>query len=85
MGSFTGQKSDVDPAKKPDVESYHKSLVESIIETNDELLNKYLEGEKIEPASLNAVFKSAVVDCKVIPAFAVSSERTMVLIFYWII
>ncbi|MBM3705865.1 MAG: elongation factor G, partial [Actinobacteria bacterium] len=74
-GSFQGQKSDVDSSKKTDAENYHNSLVESIVETNDELLSKYLEGENIEQSSLNAVLKSAVTECKVIPAFAVSSGR----------
>ncbi|MBN1299541.1 MAG: elongation factor G [Actinobacteria bacterium] len=73
--SYKGQKSDVEESKKNEVESLHNSLIESIVETNDELLNKYLEGEKIDPASINSIFKSAVVDCKVIPVFAVSSGK----------
>jgi len=74
-GSHQGQKSDVDSSKKSEAEGHHNSLVESIVETNDELLNKYLEGEKIEASSLSGVFKSAVTGCKVIPVFAVSSGK----------
>jgi elongation factor G len=76
-GGTTGQKSDVDEAYKNDAESYHNSLIESIVETNDDLLSKYLEGEKIDPASINKVLKSAVVDCKVIPTFAASSGKNI--------
>lgn len=73
--SFQGQKAQVNDSSKGNIESYNNSLVESIVETNDDLLSKYLEGEKIELSSLNEVFKSAVVDCKVIPTFAVSSGK----------
>ncbi|MBM3700576.1 MAG: elongation factor G [Actinobacteria bacterium] len=73
--SFQGQKADVDGAKKDEVEGLHNSLIESIVETNDELLNKYLEGEKIDASSINSIFKAAVIDCKVIPVFAVSSGK----------
>ncbi len=76
-GSFQGQKTQVDDSIKNDVENYHNNLLESIVETNDDLLNKYLEGEKIEVAILNEVFKSAVVDCKVIPTFAVSASKNI--------
>ncbi len=76
-GSSTGQKTDVDQKKKNDADSYHNSLIESIVETNDDLLNKYLEGEKIDSASINKVFKSAVVDCIVIPTFAASSGKNI--------
>lgn len=74
-GSFQGQKVPVSDSKKSDVENYHNNLIESIVETNDDLLNKYLEGAKIESSSLKEVFKEAVIDCKVIPTFAVSSGK----------
>ncbi|MBM3706371.1 MAG: GTP-binding protein, partial [Actinobacteria bacterium] len=60
-GAAQGAKANVDDAKKSDAEAYHNSLVESIVETNDDLLNKYLEGEKIDASSINAVLKSAVI------------------------
>jgi elongation factor G len=76
-GAPQGAKANVDDAKKADVEAYHNSLVESIVETNDDLLNKYLEGEKIDASSINAVLKSALIGCKVIPVFAVSSGKNV--------
>ncbi len=62
---------------KDQVESHHSQLIESIVETDDDLLNKYLEGEKIDDKVLNEVFKKAVSAGKVIPVFAVSAGRNM--------
>ncbi len=76
-GGKEGQKSDVDEVNKTDVENYHNNLIESIVETNDDLLSKYLDGEKIDPASINNVLKTAVVDCMVIPTFAASSGKNI--------
>jgi elongation factor G len=76
-GLGAGQKSSVDDSNKTEAENYHNSLIESIVETNDELLNKYLEGDTIETTSVNEVFKTAVVDCKVIPTFATSSGKNV--------
>ncbi len=75
--SGQGQKSDVEAAKKSDAENFHNGLVESIVETNDELLNKYLEGEKIDTSSINDILKSAVLNCKVVPTFAASSGKNV--------
>ena len=75
--SGKGQKSAVDESKKSDSETFHNNLIESIVETNDDLLNKYLEGEKIDPESINKEFKNAVIGGKVIPTFAVSSGKNI--------
>lgn len=75
--SGQGQKTDVEASKKSDAENFHKGLVESIVETNDELLNKYLEGEKIDSSSINDILKSAVLNCKVVPTFAASSGKNV--------
>ena len=76
-GAAAGQKSEVDEINKNDADNYHNNLIESIVETNDELLNKYLEGEKLDSTSVNNVLKSAVVDCLVIPTFAASSGKNI--------
>lgn len=73
--TFTGTVIDIDPGMKDQVDTYNSELVESIVETNDELLDKYLEGEKIEDSVLNNVFKKAVVSGEVIPVFAVSAGK----------
>lgn len=76
-GESQGVKSNFDENKKSEVENYHNILVESIVETNDDLLNKYLEGVKIEASSISDVFKNAVLEHKVIPVFAASSNKNI--------
>jgi elongation factor G len=72
---FKGNKTAVDENIKDKIESHHSELVESIVETDDELLSKYLDGEKIDDKMISDIFKKAVVARQVIPVFAVSSGR----------
>jgi elongation factor G len=65
----------VDESIKDQIENHHNELIESIVETDDELLNKYLEGEKIDDNVINDVLKKAVVKGKVVPVFAISATR----------
>ncbi len=74
-GTFTGTVADIDADMKDQVDTYHNALVESIVETDDELLDKYLEGEKIDDNILSNVFKNAVVSGEVIPVFAISAVK----------
>ena len=73
--NFTGNKTSVDENIKDRVESHHNELIESIVETDDELLNKYLEGEKIDDKIISDIFKKAVTTGKVVPVFAISSGK----------
>jgi elongation factor G len=72
---FRGKKADVDENIKDQIESHHSELVESIVETDDELLGKYLDGEKIDDKMLSDIFKKAVVAKQVVPVFAISAGR----------
>lgn len=72
---FKGNKTDVDENIKDQIESHHSELVESIVETDDELLSKYLDGEKIDDKMINDIFKKAVVAKQVVPVFAISSGK----------
>jgi len=74
---FKGNKADVEENIKDKIESHHSELVESIVETDDELLSKYLDGEKIDDKMISDIFKKAVVARQVIPVFAVSSGRNI--------
>jgi len=74
-GSFRGTKTDIDGSISGQAGDAHNDLVESIVETDDVLLNKYLEGEKIEENLLSSILKKAVVSGEVIPVFAVSAAR----------
>ncbi len=74
-GTPTGTVTDIDAGVKDQIDTYHGALVESIVETNDELLDKYLEGEKIDNSILSNVFKNAVVSGEVVPVFAISAAK----------
>ncbi len=74
-GDFQGSKTDIGQAIKEQADTKHNELIESIVETDDELLNKYLEGEKIDAKVLNSILKKAVVSGEVIPVFAISAEK----------
>lgn len=74
-GTPAGTATDIDAGIKDQIDTYHNALLESIVETNDELLDKYLEGEKIDDSILSNVFKNAVVSGEVIPVFAISAAK----------
>ena len=74
-GTTAGTVTDIDAGMKDNIDTYHNALVESIVETNDELLDKYLEGEKIDDSILSNVFKNAVVSGEVIPVFTMSAAK----------
>ena len=74
-GTSVGTATDIDAGMKDQIDTYHNALVESIVETNDELLDKYLEGEKIDDSILSSVFKNAVVSGEVIPVLTISAAK----------
>lgn len=57
------------------VQSYHDELVEAVVEADDELMNKYLEGEQIEAEVLRTTFQKAIAQRLVIPVTAISCEK----------
>ena len=75
--SGSGTKSELDEASKANLEAVSGSMVESIIETDDALLDKYLNGEEIDAKSINNVLKKAVLSGKVVPVFATSSAKNI--------
>jgi elongation factor G len=75
--SGSGKKSQLDDASKANLEAVSGSMVESIIETDDTLLDKYLNGEEIDAKSINNVLKKAVLSGKVVPVFATSSAKNI--------
>ena len=65
-----GAKYDVEeiPAElMAEAESYREKMVESIAESHDELLEKYLAGESIEVAELKAALRDATIHQKITP------------------
>ncbi|MBC7333230.1 MAG: GTP-binding protein, partial [Actinobacteria bacterium] len=75
--SFKGNEIPISDEITQEISERHSQLVESIIETDDELLNQYLDGKQIETGKIKNVLKAAVLERKVIPTFAISSGKNI--------
>jgi elongation factor G len=60
---------------KEAVETYRKQLEEAIVETDDALMNKYLEGESISVEELKAALRRAVCQNKIVPVLCGSAFK----------
>lgn len=58
---------------KAQVEEYRNTLVEKIAETDDKLIDKYLNGEEISIDELNAALRQAVINVKLYPVLCGSA------------
>jgi len=58
-----------------DFQALAQSLRESVVECDDELMERYLEGEEIAPEQLQATFKSAVLSGKIVPVLCCAAEK----------
>ncbi len=56
-------------------EEYHNAMVESICETDDELMMLYLEGEEISLDQLKATLRKGVCDVQIIPVLCGTAYR----------
>jgi elongation factor G len=66
------------PPDAPDeVTGAREALVESIVEADEAVLEKYLEGEEIPEADLSRTFARAVRERKLFPVFVVSSVKAI--------
>ncbi|NTV30607.1 elongation factor G [candidate division WWE3 bacterium] len=65
----------VDEAHRKMTEELRQELIEKIAETDDELLNDYLEGNEIEIDRLKASMRKAVVALKLVPVLTGTSLR----------
>ncbi len=55
--------------------AYHEQMVEKIVECDDELLHKYMEGEAISPAALKASLRRSVIAMKLFPVLCGSAFK----------
>jgi elongation factor G len=60
---------------KESVDTYRHQLEEAIVETDDALMNKYLEGEAIATEELKAALRKAVCQNKIIPVLCASAFK----------
>ena len=58
----------------PPSEAY-QMVVEQIVETDEELMNRYLEGETIEPDELRKAAHDAIASGKVVPVLCVCTKK----------
>jgi elongation factor G len=75
--SKTGTRTEIAPDIIGEVESRYNELVESIVENDEELLEKYLDGEEIDPEKLSEVLKKAVFEKALIPVFSISASKNI--------
>ncbi|MHC5037034.1 MAG: elongation factor G [Planctomycetota bacterium] len=68
-GSIQGAVGEIDAA------SLREKVLETAIETDDALLEKYLEGEEIAPEALSGAIRNAMVQGKLVPIFATSVPK----------
>ena len=54
---------------------WREKMVERIVAEDDQLMNKYLEGEEISAEELKSTLRKAVIDCKLIPVMVGSSLK----------
>ena len=60
---------------KDEAEEYRAALIESICETDEELLEKYLEGEEPTTEELKKALRAATISCEIIPVLCGSAYR----------
>ena len=64
------------PADMKDLaEEYREKMVEAICETDDELMEKYFEGEEISIEELKTALRKATIDNKIVPVVCGTSYR----------
>lgn len=68
-------KIDIPSDLSDDIEMAKEEFIENIAELNDELLEKYLEGEEISIDELKATFRQGILDAKFYPAICCSAVK----------
>ncbi|NQW21664.1 MAG: elongation factor G [Chloroflexi bacterium] len=52
-----------------------ESVIEAIVEANDDMMAKYLDGESLTPAEINSGLKAGVLSRDIVPIFAASTAN----------
>ena len=66
---------EIPPELKKKANAFHNQLVETIVENDDDLLHKYMEGETITTAELKASLRKSVIAMKVFPVMCGSAFK----------
>jgi len=76
MKAYTGatsQEAEIPSTLQEQAEASREKLVEAVVEIDDELINKYLEGEPINNEEIVAAIKKSTLAGKLVPVFAGSA------------
>jgi len=68
---------DIPSAEQPTVDQLREMLVESACELDDDLINKYLEGEEITSQELTRAIQAGVREQKLFPVLAAAGSRSI--------
>ena len=60
---------------KEKAQEYHDVLIEAVAEQDEELMNKYLEGEEITVEEIKAVLRKATIDNEIVPVTCGTSYK----------
>ena len=60
---------------KEKAQEYHDALIEAVAEQDEELMNKYLEGEEITVEEIKAVLRKATIDNEIFPVTCGTSYK----------
>jgi len=60
---------------KEKADDFHHDMVEAIVETDDDLMTKYLEGEEISVEDLKRALRAATIDNKIVPVTCGTSYK----------
>jgi elongation factor G len=71
------QESEIPSALREKAEASREKLVEAAVEVDDELINKYLEGESINNEEIFAAIRKSTIAGKLVPVFVGSALRGM--------
>jgi len=66
---------EIPEALQAKAKAYHDQMVEQIVENDDTLLHKYMEGQEITPAELKASLRRSVIAMKVFPVMCGSAFK----------
>jgi elongation factor G len=58
-----------------DMDSFHTAIVDQVVETDEELMEQYLEQGEVDPAALLKPFKQAMIDRHLIPVLFTSARE----------
>ena len=64
---ISGEPKAIPASLQDQVETFREKLVEAVAETNDDLLNKYLEGEEISEEEISQALREGTIQGKIVP------------------